>query len=714
MKISKSDIYNSQNDTKEWHHFVRQLCFQLTSHSKKAHNQFDPTIFHLQMTSTETFLVYSKKEINVTEVTCECPDLHLLKYYSERWLQYGVEYAKKVLEKHFRNVTKVSGYFVSGHMPHKKLSDCRYHIIWVFQQNKKLSVNFTFHNISFMTDPSDCSSASLRIRNSYIVSDTCCSFCGKVSEFNLYPMYLSTSVELDFLSYIIHLIHVSFVMMDQGITSTQEASSSLSGVLKSFMITNMRKHQIHHYHIQVEKVNQMWVCVPSSVAKHLNITMFDGPGDLSDVLTPVDGCFKTSTFQFNMYLVSHWFGGRNILSHLYFSSKIKNFVPISVKTQTFFTLNIPNWSCEIKKYCALLIQSSSGQQINMSVTKLNYSGVESQTCSFGGIAVLEQAGDKFEESATLCEPHDERLAQSRLFYSVHSSLMVVVFWYREYSTVNATVNISPTECKTVQICECTFESHCYLAGNSEPCLEYLRKITEHSHVRFKAHTGYSIQLYLLYSLNDEKCFTLQFRRNETLSASYEGMLCRIDVASQFTQTANSLSYQIVGFLHPPLVDLEKLRNKNCFLKIAEDIESRGLRKAKFNSGRQCNFHYYQHQSPASCYDFREIVAFGGKLSKQFRITRMEEPQNMKGDFFTLFQHLDSERRIFLSADISVFNDRTCFYASLTRLITTKSWLDITVFKSKQQFTDNLEKSNSSWYLNVSLPEASHVNEVTLT
>ena len=71
--------------------------------------------------------------------------------------------------------------------------------------------------------------------------------------------------------------------------------------------------------------------------------------------------------------------------------------------------------------------------------------------------------------SAVCQPLDGSKRQSRSFFIlIIPSFIIVLYWYKHYSSINATLEISQTKCKPIRINICIAYILCrYLRDTTE-------------------------------------------------------------------------------------------------------------------------------------------------------------------------------------------------------------------------------------------------------
>ena len=268
----------------------------------------------------------------------------------------------------------------------------------------------------------------------------------------------------------------------------------------------------------------------------LKINAYDGPGTHYLLLLPERYVYKCSTHQctvhvlhsINKYTMSLNFSSMDIKSKL-------------VYLDTDSDISLPNVNC-MSKTCIFDVRYNAGYQVNMTLISIKFQGPDSEVCKYGGLTAIESLKHEYKQHVPLCTNYSSKTWSQRGFYSVNSSLKVVLYWYQPYSTIDVTFSISGTKCDTVQISPSTYCSECSF---NSPCLSYFNRVTQYSNVSLKTNDIDTI----LYSISDNQCFVLQLIENSTtpkISTS-----CNMDIAPDIIPEMKSrIHYFITGSMEP--------------------------------------------------------------------------------------------------------------------------------------------------------------------
>ncbi len=161
-----------------------------------------------------------------------------------------------------------------------------------------------------------------------------------------------------------------------------------------------------------------------------------------------------------------------------------------------------------KNILALDLQTQPNLQILVTVTNLAFTGWFSYECRYGGVVAGEILGEDYAESQSICQTVKGEM--ERYFYSHNSSIILLVYWYENYSELKTSMKLSVTKCNPVLLEVNCIDIHCATPVCRKQCVSYLTNITKYSQVHFE----YDFSLPgLVYSLADNSCAVVQIVRN---------------------------------------------------------------------------------------------------------------------------------------------------------------------------------------------------------
>ena len=264
-----------------------------------------------------------------------------------------------------------------------------------------------------------------------------------------------------------------------------------------------------------------------------SIIVFDGPGFQSKVLNSSFQIYKTSTFQCVVLLLksSLMVGVLNFTSTLLVIDQ-----HLQVYNPTSFVLP------DNKKNLAPIVLSISvahGLNVNVSLHTIRQTGkfLHSPDCKFSGVAFFEKPKHVFNKIECICQDFNHARGFNRNVYSSGPLVILILYWYREYSEITVVLNISSTKCQAITIDPCVASYYCdpctktrsnelscnkYLpcdfscngGDSSVSCQKYLNQITQFTSV--KLHTNdnkeYGKDVDFFFSMPYGTCFVLQLRK----------------------------------------------------------------------------------------------------------------------------------------------------------------------------------------------------------
>ena len=277
-------------------------------------------------------------------------------------------------------------------------------------------------------------------------------------------------------------------------------------------------------HLKVMKINKILV-VPSVMNIELGseYIVYDGPGLLADA-SKNQRSKQCSTFQCIIHLLTH----KNHYSHAdikYYTKVLPSLENVTITHDQILSVNLPNRNC-LDTVCIIVIHIHYGYHVNVTIDKLLRIGLCDETCLYGGLVASEQLTDDYRQSGTVYEIC-YGTKQPRSFYSLKSSLILILYLYKMYNTINITVDISGTSCELVNIDICHYHDICKEDYPISSCFLYLNYITQYSSIFLRAREhGETVGILLRLPPLQNKCFILAVLQNETIRNM---MFCTINV-----------------------------------------------------------------------------------------------------------------------------------------------------------------------------------------
>ena len=197
------------------------------------------------------------------------------------------------------------------------------------------------------------------------------------------------------------------------------------------------------------------------------------------------------------------------------------------------------------------VRASSGHHVNITIFNQSYVGQRTMDCKYGGIAFVEKTRLSHNEVVTICESHNRIVSHNRNIFSHGSSLIIVTYWYKNYSNMSVSLNVTKTRCQSVQIDICKFHTRCQSHYNVKQCLKYVGPIFQSSNISFNYN---HLRSQLQYSLRVNQCVIFQFMQDFKYDTIYEKGAyykylshCQLNIkASTFQKPGYTINYMFKG------------------------------------------------------------------------------------------------------------------------------------------------------------------------
>ena len=472
-----------------------------------------------------------------------------------RYILQNSQYASKVSKASGRITLQMNGSIM-------KTDASRFesfkNYIWIFSTHKSLALNITVENIQFATDYLQCNWGRLTIL-SFKSLGIPFTFCGHQTSFNIYPSYSDVNIVIYSYMYSIFIFSASHTI----ITKSQIVGISTSNLKSSWIYFVKKGTVLYTFHIKVRKIHN--IVVQSTETLFYRYDIYDGPGFLSTNLRNSRDIYETSTFQCVVQMLTKPLQ-LTVDGYFNYTSKrinISHIFKISSNDNSTI-MNLPMNTC-FRQLCAVYLFTEETVYINITLLKMIYKGPTEEKCKYGGLITGEEMMNDYKESETVCESHSGEKHNSLTFFSKKSSLILLVYWYEQYSEIHTTTVMSLTKCTAIQLNACAVQNFCNPIfsrwSNLSKCESYIKDISD-SHLiypgkrhlsyqkDFLYHDIYGLYEFVFFSLNDEECIVIQFReRTVSLGDIFEPR-CKIQLRSRnVLQQGKKLQYKLKGSLH---------------------------------------------------------------------------------------------------------------------------------------------------------------------
>ena len=322
--------------------------------------------------------------------------------------------------------------------------------------------------------------------------------------FNLYP--LGTEVVTCSCYHQLNYMKVEgiFTIFDRHYILNSEGPKpipniDMSSILKFvFYPDTNAQHYLFRFYVAVRKLDNIIIWLSES--KMSRYVVFDGPGLLSDTLQN-PGNFKiTTTFQTVVLMLKSDRAMIKNNSVVFVSKHLSSSWKIKTNQTENSLFHFPNNNCK-ENPCVVSVFGDLNYQINITVISVNTKILNDFGCFYAGIVTAEWSNSEYKEIKTVCESKNDLVGQS--IYSFNSSLVLVLYWYQEYSEINTSMTITQTNCKPVFIDLCWLHNLCFTRETM--CISYLFNVTRFSGVNLTFHVDTLTPV-----LNPGDCAVLQF------------------------------------------------------------------------------------------------------------------------------------------------------------------------------------------------------------
>ena len=375
----------------------------------------------------------------------------------------------------------------------------------LFRLSPLLRLNITFFFMVIQTFRTDCRRSRLLV----IPGDY--QYCGRFSQFNLYPYHFNVSLSLSIFERTFkQKLNGSYSVVDKDLIVTYAAvyNRYQNYTIAQHFLRVANRDFVTSFLMQTVKIYRIKLIIFK--VQISEFVVFDGPLNIFKI---IKSCQKmsfcvSSTFQCLLQFSSSKQANSNTFTFhaIQHADRIHMKVKADIKS-----VPLPNDNCS-DKLCVILFESILGFQLNFTVVTLNVSPTDHESCLLQGLAIIDEFLDScLPGNETCLEYGGYRNILSRSFHTKHQLLWVVLYWYKGYSTITTEIIISATTCKGVKIDVCSYESKCSrvlpTGVDTSLCIPYLSSITKFTNLKLT--TLYDkLKTVLYFSLPEDQCVTL--------------------------------------------------------------------------------------------------------------------------------------------------------------------------------------------------------------
>ena len=437
---------------------------------------------------------------------------------------------------------------------------------WHLKLHKSLRTKITFFNFKIYQVFGFCP-YNASIKSIFHNSSKIFTYCGVISLFTIYPRDFEVSFKL-------HIGNAWYIKLN----TTFDLISA--NIIENYKLEDNKFYtSVHVYHLKlimtciitykivVEKYQN--IVLYTQLSSYSHAIIYNGPGYLTQktIAKSNSQLIVINSFQIIVEFVTHCAESRSNLNRdLFFtySTKINDFNTEEL-SETRLSTSISFSSKGQGVSSIVLFRSPDHSSVNVTILRYSFQGVYEPNCPFGAVSFFEYSNlQNITEIKSICSSSIEGHFQN--VYSSTGSMLIVFYAYREYSSLNVTVNVSYTRCQSVRIQSCIlFEiclQHYNLKRTRQSCwkgLQYTLRALEDMRLK----TKYP-QMHIFGHAPSEGCIILQMTTDPQSShpqythlyikkrKDYHGCSFYLNFKTNlFNSVTTWWSFRIAGFLSHP-------------------------------------------------------------------------------------------------------------------------------------------------------------------
>ncbi len=336
-------------------------------------------------------------------------------------------------------------------------------------------------------------------------------------------------------------IQVKYLTMTRKIIKS-EGDRKLWNITQTIHMFLLAK-RLTVFHIRL--ANYLKACVSPRDVQEGDI-LHDGPSHWSPQVPLHTQALCLSTFQFVFQVLRPNTKHPHIRSVLSYWGQHVPGKPILLESNDSKHVELPGGTCEeqISTLCIVRFQTGQNRHINISLTNLNFNGLQATNCLFGGVSFF---GD-LQLLLDICTTHRNLSRPARNIYVSQPNLTIVLFSYKGYSLVNMTASATAMDCTPVRLDSCKLDAFC--GGNkngTDLCQQILKQISPDSILAIQDGSISEITV-LLITLSADRCAVLHHAHEFEHFSDMSKQTCHIELEFLIPfDLRQGLSFQAMGF-----------------------------------------------------------------------------------------------------------------------------------------------------------------------
>ena len=364
-------------------------------------------------------------------------------------------------------------------------------------------------------------------------------YCGYIPKFSLYvPLR-------EFIS-VVHIVHGEVLSVDIhlifSVISAQVIESCKHRSSSRIAIYSVKRKQAFSYYFRVQVHKYQGIVVQSNTTHNsLYLLLFDGPSYLShqQKLKANFTLHRFKTFQCSivMSLPTYKINLKDTINFVHFTGKNLPRKTLFVTEKTAHMIYFSNHATHV-----WFLHTMANHYLKVTVLSFKYEGPPSVGCIYGGMSLYDFRHNEFIESISLCDKYkfydSESVFQGRIFYSDNSSILVLAYCFKEYSSIRVKLEASVSYCRGTKINTC--EINISKTNFAQKVLLERNKLFQLIQTKLK----------LNFLIFHKSCFALQFHINFRV-AKYCGFFLQMTKE----QTPHQLwTFSWTGYIKGPNTD----------------------------------------------------------------------------------------------------------------------------------------------------------------
>lgn len=291
---------------------------------------------------------------------------------------------------------------------------------------------------------------------------------------------------------------------------------------------------------------------------------------------------------------------------------------------------------------------------------------------------MEMLRGKYSEGNLMCKDDNREIQQGKKFYSLDSSLVILLYFYKHQSRISAQLDVSQTRCMAVSICPCMYSMLCqkYRWELREKCQRYLSNLQNLSGLELRP------GMFFRTPIVKNSCVVIQFQRSDNFAEEYLKMKSKITLSDWTSRKPPDCEMYIHTdkMMEPGHIVEYHIHGLLGSLAVYPLLTEDHLECMKSNRHRPCA---------------RESIAFAAPLAQQLWWSTHNRVQEKKGQW-RLYQPSNFSKESFANFAFAALVGTPVSVDSLTLLlagyVNTKTLIEIIIsVRKKTKFSSlNIE------------------------